>query len=224
MLRRLRLRGHSSFFVLADPAPSDPSSSTVLSRLSRGLLTCRHLPATTCSSPSSSSRHPTPMCSRRAPGRPRRLAVAMDDLDGAFLTEGRAQACPTRRGMGGESAAKRDGGGTEQRGGVCGGRGLRERSSKVKFAVEEKDLESHKTLWALYERWCEAFNHKRDHDEKVRWFNTFKKTVLHIHNKPNMGYRKGITEFADGKLREPSCSGLLDLKIAKEIDIQFKLP
>ncbi|KAI5015639.1 hypothetical protein ZWY2020_057029 [Hordeum vulgare] len=38
MLRRLRLRGHSSFFVLADPAPSDPSSPTVLSRLSRGLL------------------------------------------------------------------------------------------------------------------------------------------------------------------------------------------
>ncbi|KAM3214134.1 hypothetical protein ACQJBY_066521 [Aegilops geniculata] len=33
MLRRLRLRGHSSFFVLADP-----SSPTVLSRLSRGLL------------------------------------------------------------------------------------------------------------------------------------------------------------------------------------------
>uniref|UniRef100_A0A453SZ41 Uncharacterized protein n=1 Tax=Aegilops tauschii subsp. strangulata TaxID=200361 RepID=A0A453SZ41_AEGTS len=38
MLRRLRLRGHSSFFVLADPAPTDPSSPTVLSRLSRGLL------------------------------------------------------------------------------------------------------------------------------------------------------------------------------------------
>ncbi|KAE8768982.1 hypothetical protein D1007_59488 [Hordeum vulgare] len=33
-----RLRGHSSFFVLAEPAPSDPSSPTVLSRLSRGLL------------------------------------------------------------------------------------------------------------------------------------------------------------------------------------------
>ncbi|KAI4975521.1 hypothetical protein ZWY2020_049128 [Hordeum vulgare] len=38
MLRRLRLHGHSSFFVLADPAPSDPSSLTVLSRLFRGLL------------------------------------------------------------------------------------------------------------------------------------------------------------------------------------------
>ncbi|KAI4980578.1 hypothetical protein ZWY2020_021063 [Hordeum vulgare] len=38
MLRRLCLRGHSSFFVLADPAPSDPSSPTILLRLSRGLL------------------------------------------------------------------------------------------------------------------------------------------------------------------------------------------
>lgn len=45
-----------------------------------------------------------------------------------------------------------------------------------------------------------------------------KKTVLHIHNKPNVGYRRGITEFADGKLRKPCCSDLLDLKIAKEID------
>ncbi|KAI4980380.1 hypothetical protein ZWY2020_020865 [Hordeum vulgare] len=89
---------------------------------------------------------------------------------------------------------------------------------KVKFAVEEKDLESDKTIWALYERWCEAFNHKLDHDEKDRWFNTFKKTVLHIHNKPNVGYRRGISEFADGKLRKPYCSDLLDLKIAKEID------
>ncbi|KAI4996121.1 hypothetical protein ZWY2020_041262 [Hordeum vulgare] len=89
---------------------------------------------------------------------------------------------------------------------------------KVKFAVEEKDLESDKTLWALYDRWCEAFNQKLDHDEKVRWFNTFKKTVLHIHNKPNMGYRRGITEFTDGKLRKPCCSDLFDLKIAKEID------
>lgn len=45
-----------------------------------------------------------------------------------------------------------------------------------------------------------------------------KKTVLHIHNKTDMGYRRGITEFADGKLRKPCCSDLLDLKIAKEID------
>ncbi|CAM0909318.1 unnamed protein product [Alopecurus aequalis] len=35
MLHRLRLRGHSSFFVLASPSPAEP---TVLSRLSRGLL------------------------------------------------------------------------------------------------------------------------------------------------------------------------------------------
>uniref|UniRef100_A0ACD6A745 Uncharacterized protein n=1 Tax=Avena sativa TaxID=4498 RepID=A0ACD6A745_AVESA len=35
MLERLRLRGHSSFFVLASPSPAEP---TVLSRLSRGLL------------------------------------------------------------------------------------------------------------------------------------------------------------------------------------------
>ncbi|KAI4984225.1 hypothetical protein ZWY2020_047923 [Hordeum vulgare] len=45
-----------------------------------------------------------------------------------------------------------------------------------------------------------------------------KKTVLHIHNKPNVGYRRGITEFAEGKLRKSCCSDLLDIKIAKEID------
>jgi hypothetical protein len=37
MLRRLRDRGHSSFFVLASPSPSR-DEPTVLSRLSRGLL------------------------------------------------------------------------------------------------------------------------------------------------------------------------------------------
>ncbi|XP_037453778.1 uncharacterized protein LOC119324121 [Triticum dicoccoides] len=89
---------------------------------------------------------------------------------------------------------------------------------KVKFVAEEKDLESDETLWALYERWCEAFNQKRDHDEKLRWFSTFKKTVLHIHNKPNVGYRRGITQFADGKLRKPCCTDLLDLKIAEQAD------
>ncbi|VAI55172.1 unnamed protein product [Triticum turgidum subsp. durum] len=35
---------------------------------------------------------------------------------------------------------------------------------KVKFVVEEKDLESEAALWALYERWCKDFNQKRDHD------------------------------------------------------------
>ncbi|XBI45579.1 hypothetical protein VPH35_110031 [Triticum aestivum] len=89
---------------------------------------------------------------------------------------------------------------------------------KVKFVAEEKDLESDETLWALYERWCEAFNQKRDHDEKVRRFSTFKKTVLHIHNKPNVGYRRGITQFADGKLRKPCCTDLLDRKIAEQVD------
>ncbi|KAM0823912.1 hypothetical protein ACQ4PT_070551 [Festuca glaucescens] len=38
MLDRLRLRGHSSFFVLASPSPSPAEAPTVLSRLSRGLL------------------------------------------------------------------------------------------------------------------------------------------------------------------------------------------
>ncbi|KAI5019765.1 hypothetical protein ZWY2020_044653 [Hordeum vulgare] len=57
MLRRLRLRGHSSLFDLADPAPSDPSSPTVLSRLSRSLLALP--PPATCSSPSAPlHRHP----------------------------------------------------------------------------------------------------------------------------------------------------------------------
>ncbi|KAI5013347.1 hypothetical protein ZWY2020_028301, partial [Hordeum vulgare] len=78
-------------------------------------------------------------------------------------------------------------------------------ASSLSLLLQEKDLESDKTFWALYERWCEAFNQKLDHDEKVQWFNTFKKTVLHIHKKPNVGYRRGITKFADGKLRKPCC-------------------
>ncbi|KAI4992710.1 hypothetical protein ZWY2020_007023 [Hordeum vulgare] len=83
MLRRLRLRGHSSFFVLAHPAPSDSSSPIVLSRLSRGLLA-----RATAASPAHdllfarallftatpASPHPRCAHARRAPpGRPRRL-------------------------------------------------------------------------------------------------------------------------------------------------------
>ncbi|KAF7083487.1 hypothetical protein CFC21_087273 [Triticum aestivum] len=91
---------------------------------------------------------------------------------------------------------------------------------KVKFVVEEKDLESEAALWALYERWCKDFNQKRDHDEMVHWFNTFKETVLLVHrrNNANLPYKLGINKFADGKLRKLCCC---HDPILKKIDEEF---
>jgi hypothetical protein len=68
----------------------------------------------------------------------------------------------------------------------------------------EQDLESDEALWAQYERWCKAFNQKRDHDEMVRRFSKFKETVLLVHhvNNDNRPYRLAINKFADGKLME----------------------
>ena len=40
----------------------------------------------------------------------------------------------------------------------------------------DKDLESDEAVWALYERWCKAFDKKRDHApdaEMVRRFKIF---------------------------------------------------
>jgi hypothetical protein len=45
--------------------------------------------------------------------------------------------------------------------------------SAPEFVAPEQDLESDEALWALYERWCKAFNQKRDHDEMVRRFSKF---------------------------------------------------
>ncbi|KAF8656675.1 hypothetical protein HU200_060537 [Digitaria exilis] len=75
---------------------------------------------------------------------------------------------------------------------------------KVEFVAQEKDLESDEALWALYERWCKAFNQKRDPDEMVRRFKKFKDMVLLVHstNNANLPYKLAINKFADGKLME----------------------
>jgi hypothetical protein len=74
----------------------------------------------------------------------------------------------------------------------------------VKFVAQEKDLESNEALWALYERWCKAFNQERDHDEMARRFNTFKEAVLMVDktDKAHLPYKLEINQFADGKLQE----------------------
>ncbi|XBI88464.1 hypothetical protein VPH35_026430 [Triticum aestivum] len=94
--------------------------------------------------------------------------------------------------------------------------------SRVKFMAEEKDLESDEALWALYERWCKAFDQERDREEMARRFDTFKKTVLDVQdiNKAYPSHKpRTITKFADGKLRRPCCSRDPFLKrIAEELD------
>ncbi|TVU43929.1 hypothetical protein EJB05_03350, partial [Eragrostis curvula] len=77
--------------------------------------------------------------------------------------------------------------------------------SKMKFVAQEKDLESDEALWALYERWCEFFNQKRDHGEMLRRFKKFKETVwlgVHRTNKASVPYKLPLNKFADGKLLE----------------------
>ncbi|XBH60353.1 hypothetical protein VPH35_114963 [Triticum aestivum] len=63
-------------------------------------------------------------------------------------------------------------------------------------------------LWALYERWCEAYNEERDHDEMVRRFDTFKEAAFMVDrvNKANLPYTLKLSQFADGKLAESVCN------------------
>jgi hypothetical protein len=74
----------------------------------------------------------------------------------------------------------------------------------VIFVAEDKDLESDEALWALYERWCEAFNEERDYNEMATRFSYFKDTVLLVHhtNNADLPYKLEISIFADGKLSE----------------------
>ncbi|KAM0876343.1 hypothetical protein ACQ4PT_036224 [Festuca glaucescens] len=73
---------------------------------------------------------------------------------------------------------------------------------QVIFVAEDKDLESDEALWALYERWCKAFNQERDYNEMATRFSYFKDTVLLVHhtNKADLPYKLGISILADGKL------------------------
>ncbi|KAG2640694.1 uncharacterized protein LOC120665402 [Panicum virgatum] len=71
----------------------------------------------------------------------------------------------------------------------------------VKFPVMEADMASDEALWALYERWCKAFNQERQPDEMARRFSKFKEVVLRVdrHNKANLSSKLGINKFADRK-------------------------
>ncbi|CAN6235037.1 unnamed protein product [Urochloa humidicola] len=46
----------------------------------------------------------------------------------------------------------------------------------------DKDVESDEAVWALYERWCKAFNKKRDHAEMVRRFKIFRHCAKDVHH------------------------------------------
>jgi len=72
------------------------------------------------------------------------------------------------------------------------------------FVATEKDMESSEAMWALYVRWCEYFKEKRDHDEMVRLFPNFQKTVRRVHEvkNSNLPYRLEISEYADMKALE----------------------
>ncbi|CAD6334811.1 unnamed protein product [Miscanthus lutarioriparius] len=75
---------------------------------------------------------------------------------------------------------------------------------RVEFVPEEEDVESDEALWDLYERWCKAFNQKREPDEMACRFNKFKNRVLRVHsiNNANQSIKLGLTKFSDGKLAE----------------------
>ncbi|CAO2186549.1 unnamed protein product [Urochloa humidicola] len=73
---------------------------------------------------------------------------------------------------------------------------------RVEFEADEKDLESDEAIWALYERWCKAFNQERSPDEMACRFHRFKQTVLRVdsNKKACLPYTLGINKFADGKM------------------------
>ncbi|CAO2164784.1 unnamed protein product [Urochloa humidicola] len=73
---------------------------------------------------------------------------------------------------------------------------------RVEFEADEKDLESDEAIWALYERWCKAFNQERTPDEMACRFHRFKQTVLRVdsNKKACLPYTLEINKFADGKM------------------------
>ncbi|KAI3970379.1 hypothetical protein MKX01_024026 [Papaver californicum] len=67
------------------------------------------------------------------------------------------------------------------------------------FDFHEKELESEKSLWELYERWRSHHTVTRDLDEKHRRFNVFKENVKYIHNfnKKDAPYKLKLNKFGD---------------------------
>lgn len=49
------------------------------------------------------------------------------------------------------------------------------------MTVTAEDVESEEATWALYERWCKAFNKKRDNPvEKALRFKIFRNVAMHV--------------------------------------------
>ncbi|KAL6609456.1 hypothetical protein ACP70R_039425 [Stipagrostis hirtigluma subsp. patula] len=73
-----------------------------------------------------------------------------------------------------------------------------------RLEVEEKDVESDESLWALYERWCEHFNVEHDPHVMARRFKYFKISALAVHraNTSNVSCRLALNELSDGVLSE----------------------
>lgn len=68
--------------------------------------------------------------------------------------------------------------------------------------ISEKDLESDEAIWALYERWCEAYEKERDHAEMTRWFEMFKNNAEYIYS-----LNSEITLEAEQLILGPYCDG-----------------
>ncbi|TVU15435.1 hypothetical protein EJB05_38956 [Eragrostis curvula] len=66
--------------------------------------------------------------------------------------------------------------------------------------VTEEDVVSDEAIWALYARWCKAFNKKRDNAEMVRRFERFKHSVEYVVDWNNAFIQQcELGEFADGE-------------------------
>ncbi|TVU14291.1 hypothetical protein EJB05_37752, partial [Eragrostis curvula] len=69
--------------------------------------------------------------------------------------------------------------------------------------VTEEDVASDEAIWALYERWCKAFNKTHDHAEMARRFQRFKRSVGHLVDLNNAFVEQSeLGEFADGTASE----------------------
>ncbi|KAF7082393.1 hypothetical protein CFC21_086266 [Triticum aestivum] len=65
--------------------------------------------------------------------------------------------------------------------------------------ITHTDLESEKSLWALYDRWCEHHNVGRDLGEKARRFSVFKENARMVHkfNQGDARYKLSLNLFGD---------------------------
>ncbi|KAI4978882.1 hypothetical protein ZWY2020_015635, partial [Hordeum vulgare] len=65
--------------------------------------------------------------------------------------------------------------------------------------ITDMDLASEKSLWALYDRWCEHHNVVRDLGEKARRFSVFEENARMIHqfNQGDAPYKLSLNLFGD---------------------------